>query len=374
MRYNKGMDTELDTLHEPLAQATGQRPCGAKLGLAALGGTVSGARRERIQDSEHFDGSRFVNPVQTPMARPSLGLAWEYFAGDGARVPTEPFPLLNPEKASLAPGGGEALRATWLGHSTVLLEIDGKLILTDPVFGPRAAPVSWLGPKRFHPVPIEPEQLPELDLIIVSHDHYDHLDYPTITRLAGRDTRWVTSLGVGAHLESWGVRPDRITELDWWQEVDIDGLQVVATPSRHFAGRGPGASGATFWSSWAIRGPKHSVWFSGDTGPWEEAFTEIGDRFGGFDLSLIEIGAWHPAWGSIHLGPENAMKAHACVRAKTFMPVHWGTFSLALHAWDQPIRHLMELADTAGVQLLSPMMGETVHRESGVCTYWQSRR
>ena len=368
------MTSSLDTLHEPLAQATGVKPCGAKLGMAALGGRVDGARREKIQDSPHFDGTRFANPVETPPAQPSLGLAWQYLFDKAEREPREAFPIVRPETGALAVGRGEALRVTWLGHSTVLLEIDGKLVLTDPVFGPRVSPVSWLGPKRFHPVPVEPEQLPPLDLILVSHDHYDHLDFPTISRLAHRETPWVTSLGVGAHLESWGVPADRITELGWWEEADFGGLQVVACPSRHFAGRGPGSSAETFWSSWALCGTAHSVWFSGDTGPWEEGFAEIGERFGGFDLSMIEIGAWHPSWGTIHLGPENAMRVHQLVRAKTMMPVHWGTFSLALHAWDQPIVHLLDMVERANVQLLSPMMGETVHRESGVSEYWRARR
>ncbi|MEM9453903.1 MAG: MBL fold metallo-hydrolase [Myxococcota bacterium] len=368
------MSWQGEVLEESLAQATGARSCGAKPGFAALGGKVEGARLERIQDSPFFDGKRFDNPVETAAAKPSLGLLWEYAFNRTEREPRDPFPLVHPEPSSLVAGRGEALRVTWLGHSTMLLEIDGRLVLTDPVFGPRAAPVSWLGPKRFHPVPVEPEQLPPLDLIVVSHDHYDHLDFPTISRLAHRETPWVTSLGVGAHLESWGVPAERITELSWWEDAELGGLHVTATPSRHFAGRGPGASSATFWSSWALRGPKHSVWFSGDTGLWEQAFEEIGDRFGGFDLSMIEIGAWHPAWGSIHLGPQNAATAHRLVRAKTMMPVHWGTFNLALHAWDQPIRHLMDIAESQGIQLLSPMMGQTVHREQGVAEYWRSRR
>ncbi len=368
------MSTDIDTMHEGLAQATGRRACGGKHGLAALGGKVVDARLGRITDSPHFDGKRFVNVVETPMAVPSVGLAWQYVAGSEQRVPDEPFPIFEPETASLAAGQGEPLRITWLGHSTALLEIDGKLVLTDPVFGPRASPVSWMGPKRFHPAPIEPERLPPLDMILVSHDHYDHLDYPTIARLAHRQTTWVTSLGVGAHLESWGVPPENIVELGWWEEADIGGLQVVATPSRHFAGRGPGSDAATHWASWALRGPVHSVWFSGDTGPWDEGFAEIGERFGSFDLAMVEIGAWHPAWGSIHLGPENALRVHQQVRAKTLMPVHWGTFSLALHAWDQPICHLLELAEQAGAQLVSPMMGQTVHRESGVAEYWRARR
>lgn len=368
------MSSNEEVLYEPLAQATGVRECGAKLGLAALGGKVEGARLERIQDSPCFDGKRFVNPVETSLAAPGLGLAWSYLFDKTEREPKDPFPIVSPEPRSLATGGGEALRVTWLGHSTMLLEIDGKLVLTDPVFGPRASPVSWMGPRRFHAAPIEPEQLPPLDLILVSHDHYDHLDFPTISRLAHRETQWVTSLGVGAHLESWGVASERITELGWWEEADFGGLQVTATPCRHFSGRGPGSSASTFWASWALRGPRHSVWFSGDTGPWDEGFAEIGERLGGFDLSMIEIGAWHPAWGNIHLGPENALRVHELVRAKTLMPVHWGTFSLALHAWDQPIVHLLELVERSGVQLLSPMMGQTVHRESGVAQYWAGRR
>ena len=363
-----------DAMHEGLAQATGRRTCGAKHGFAALGGKVRDARLERVQSSRHFDGTRFVNAIETTLGAPSLGLAWEYVAGGNEREPAEPIPIEIPERGQLAPGQGEPLRVTWLGHSTNLIEIDGRLVLTDPVLGPRASPVSWMGPKRFHPPPVEPEQIPPLAAIIVSHDHYDHLDFPTILRLAARETTWVTALGVGAHLETWGVHPDRIVELDWWESTDVDDLTITATPARHFQGRGPHSSGATHWASWAIRGPRRSVWFSGDTGEWDEGFAEIGERFGGFDLSLIEIGAWHPAWGSIHLGPENAMRVHQLVKAKTMMPVHWGTFNLALHAWDQPICHLMDLAEAADVQLLSPMMGTTVHREHGVAAYWRRRR
>lgn len=273
----------------------------------------------------------------------------------------------------LATLGGEDLNVTWLGHSSVLLEIDNKRVLTDPVFGPRASPLSWLGPKRFHPVPIAPQNLPPLDLILVSHDHYDHLDFPTVCQLADRDTTWVTSLGVGAHLEAWGINPERIIELDWWEEAEVSSIRVVATPARHFQGRGPTASKATFWASWALIGPKHSVWFSGDTGPWEKAFREIRQRLGPFDLSLVETGAWNAAWGNIHLGPENTLVTHQLIGAKTMMPVHWGTFNLALHAWDQPICELMRRAQQAGTQLLAPMMGQRVHRESGVHQFWQDR-
>lgn len=339
--------------------------------LASFGGQVRDARLERVQSSPHFDGRRFRNAVPTPLAVPSLGLAWEYFAGDAERVPRETLPI---ERPAFAPGSGEPLEITWLGHSSVLIDLDGRLLLTDPVFGPRSGPLSWVGPKRFHPVPVAAHELPPLDAILISHDHYDHLDYPTVCALAERETTWITALGVGAHLEAWGVPRARIVELDWWEEHDLRGVRITATPGRHFQGRGPGASTATFWCGWSIHGPRHSVWFSGDTGPWDEGFREIGARLGPFDLSMIEIGAWHPAWGTIHLGPQNAMRVHSLVRAKTLMPVHWGTFSLALHAWDQPIRHLLELAEHAGTELLAPMMGQTVHRESGVHAYWRARQ
>ncbi len=368
------MSWNTSALPDPLAQATGARACGAKLGMPSLGGLVSAARLERVLSSMHFDGKRFRNLISTPQTPTDLtGTLKEYVTGKQEREPKEALPVVIPERGSLAAGRGESLQLTWLGHSSVLLEIDGRLVLTDPVFGPRAAPVTWMGPKRFHPAPVPAEELPPLDMILVSHDHYDHLDHTTILKLASRETRWVTALGVGAHLEAWGVPAERITELDWWESAEVSGLQVTATPARHFQGRGPGASAATFWASWAIQGPRHSFWFSGDTGPHDEGFLEIGERFGGFDLTMIEIGAWHPSWGNIHLGPENAARVHQQVRGRTLMPVHWGTFNLALHAWDQPIRHLLELAGRLDIELLSPMMGQKVHRESGVHAFWRER-
>ncbi len=369
------MSWDPTVLSESLAQATGCRPCGAAEGLAALGRVARGARLEALQDSPNWNGRRFQNPIATPRTlKQPTNLAREFAFGGAEREPREPLPIITPERGSLAAGGGEALRITWLGHSSVLLEIDGHLVLTDPVFGPRAAPVSWMGPRRFHPPPVPPERLPPLDAVLISHDHYDHLDTPTIRALIPRVPRWVTSLGVGAHLEAWGVPPERIVELDWWQETRVGDLRLVATPARHFSGRAPDRMSTTFWSSWVLEGPKHRLWFSGDTGPWEEAFRDIGERFGGFDLTLIEIGAWNASWASVHLGPDAAVRTHQQVRGRTMMPVHWGTFNLALHPWDQPICRVQELAETEGIQLLSPLMGQTVHREFGVAPYWQGRR
>jgi L-ascorbate metabolism protein UlaG (beta-lactamase superfamily) len=242
----------------------------------------------------------------------------------------------------------------------MLIEIDGVRVLTDPVWGPRASPSVLVGPKRFQPVPVALRDMPEVDVVVISHDHYDHLDYPTIRALAKTNVPFVTSLGVGAHLEYWGVAPERITELDWWEAhaLPVGGVVLTAAPSQHFSGRGLKDRNASLWSSFAIRSPRHSVFFSGDTGLTTE-YRAIRERLGPFDVTLLEIGAFHPAWGDIHLGPDNAVQAHAMLGG-LFMPVHWGTFSLAIHAWDQPAERLLELAPRTGAQLLMPMLGQPV--------------
>jgi L-ascorbate metabolism protein UlaG (beta-lactamase superfamily) len=240
----------------------------------------------------------------------------------------------------------------------MLIEIDGVRILTDPVWGPRASPSALVGPKRFQAAPISLREMPPVDVVIVSHDHYDHLDYPTIRALAMTSVPFVASLGVGAHLEYWGVQPQRITELDWWESHTLPntGVVLTAAPSQHFSGRGLKDRNATLWSSFAIRSPKHSVFFSGDTGLTTE-YRSIRERLGPFDVVMLEIGAFHPAWGDIHLGPDNALKAHAMLGG-VFMPVHWGTFALAMHAWDQPAERLLELAPHSDAQLLMPLLGQ----------------
>jgi L-ascorbate metabolism protein UlaG (beta-lactamase superfamily) len=330
--------------------------------MRSLGRKPQGARLERIKGSPRWTGERFrnVHPI-TPGLRdpnatmPSLS---EFLCGGERRVPRGPLPSMNPlDIWTKTPASG--LRATWLGHSTVLIEIDGLRVLTDPVWGPRASPSSLAGPKRFQPVPVALRAMPPLDLVIVSHDHYDHLDYPTIRELAKLNVPFVTSLGVGAHLEAWGVDAQRIVELDWWEshQVPNSGLIVTAAPSQHFSGRSLKDRNGTLWSSFVIRGERHGVFFSGDTGLTTE-YQIIRDRLGPFDLVMLEVGAFHPAWGDIHLGPHNALEALGLLGGGAFLPVHWGTFSLAMHAWDQPAEDLLKLGPKAGAQLLMPRLGE----------------
>jgi L-ascorbate metabolism protein UlaG (beta-lactamase superfamily) len=320
-------------------------------------------RLERIKASPRWAGDRFrnVHPVMPGLRDPSATMpsVGDFLCGGERRVPRAALPSMNPLETWRKPSDS-GLRVTWLGHSTVLIEIDGVRVLTDPVWGLRASPSRFAGPKRFQPVPVPLRAMPPIDLVVVSHDHYDHLDYPTIRELAKREVPFVTSLGVGAHLEAWGVAPERITELDWWESHSSDcGLSVTAAPSQHFSGRGMKDRNATLWSSLIIRSHSHAVFFSGDTGLTTE-YQTIRAKLGPFDLVMLEIGAFHPAWGDIHLGPRNALEALSLLGGGPFLPVHWGTFSLAMHPWDQPAEVLMELGTKAGAQLLMPQLGEAV--------------
>ena len=346
--------------------------------MRSLGSKPQGARLERIKASARWAGDRFrnIHPIAPGLRDPNASMPTlsEFLCGGERRVPRGPLPSMNPLPDWTKPPAS-GLRATWLGHSTVLIEIDGLRVLTDPVWGPRASPSTLAGPKRFQPVPVALRAMPPLDLVIVSHDHYDHLDYPTIRELAKLDVPFVTSLGVGAHLEAWGVNPERIAELDWWEshQVPNTGLTVSAAPSQHFSGRGLKDRNRTLWSSFIIRGERHAVFFSGDTGLTTE-YRTIRDRLGPFDLVMLEVGAFHPAWGDIHLGPYNALEALGLLGGGAFLPVHWGTFSLAMHAWDQPAEALLELGPKAGAQLLMPRLGEPAEPTHfrGIEPWWRA--
>jgi L-ascorbate metabolism protein UlaG (beta-lactamase superfamily) len=330
--------------------------------MSAFGGKVGGLRLERVKASTRYEGGVFRN---TLAAAPGLkkGTAIptmkEYLCGGQRRTPPGPLPSLSPLEGWARPVE-TGLRATWLGHSTVLLEVDGARVLTDPVWGERASPLAFAGPKRFQPVPVPVSALPPLDAVVISHDHYDHLDYPTILELAKLDVPFVTSLGLGAHLEGWGVPAARITELDWWEKKELArGLTITAAPSQHFSGRSLRGRNQTLWSSIVVRGPRHGVFFSGDTGLTPE-YAEIRERLGPFDLVMLEVGAFHPAWGDIHLGPENALRALDLLGGGAFLPVHWGTFNLAFHAWDEPAETLLALGPKSGARLVMPRLGEPV--------------
>jgi L-ascorbate metabolism protein UlaG (beta-lactamase superfamily) len=292
--------------------------------------------------------------------RPSLALLREFFLGGRKRVPASPLPVENPVSQWGSPPTS-GLRVTWFGHSTLLFEIGGARVLTDPVFSDYAAPFPLPGRRRFHPVPAKIEQLPRLDAIIQSHDHYDHLSRWSWRKISKLRVPVITSLGVGARLEGFGVAPESITELDWWESYSLPGtrINVTATPAQHFSGRGLTDRNKTLWSSWVIASEEHRIFFSADTGLTDE-LSEIGRRHGPFDLTMLEIGASNPAWADIHLGPHNAMRAFEMVGGGTLLPIHWGTFDLALHPWKEPVETLLSLELPPSSRIITPPIGRPV--------------
>jgi len=329
-------------------------------GWYAFGRSAEGERVKRMEASPQWAEGAFGNPQ--PIRNDTWLMITEMIEMSPYGSPTEPLPVVevDPRMFDEAPPTG--LRVTWFGHSSMLIEIDGTRVLTDPVWGERSAPWSWLGPRRWYAPPLALDDLPPLDAVIISHDHYDHLDYPTISAMSGWDTIFVTPLGVAAHLEYWGVPPERIVELDWWERHDLDGLEIVCAPARHASGRTGLDFQATLWAGYALVGEEHRVFFSGDTGLFP-GLREIGERLGPFDLTMIEAGAYGQAWPDWHLGPEQAVRAHEMLRGEVFMPVHWGLFDLAYHGWTEPLERSLVAAKAAEVDIYVPKPGSSFEPE-----------
>jgi len=331
-------------------------------GLAPqLGGRIRGPRKARIEASPNVVDGRFRNPVETRVGgegRSQVKATTDYFLGGQERVPRKAVPVDRVDPASLEPSSGDALRVWWLGHSTVLLDVDGALVLTDPVFAKRVGPLAGVGPRRFNDrQPITADELPPLDAVVISHDHYDHLGHGAIRALKDKVGAFFVPLGVGAHLERWGVRDDKIVELDWWEEGSHGDLTLTLTPTRHFSGRRGTDSYKTLWGSWVVRGSRHSVFFSGDSGYWD-GFAEIGRRSGPFDLTLMECGAYNEGWASIHMMPEETAQAHRDLQGDLLMPIHWGKFNLSLHAWTEPVERLLAAAEEPAIRVATPRIGQ----------------
>ena len=311
-----------------------------------------------VAGSPQWSDGRFHNAMPIPAMTPTSarkGLLRQMHEERHNGMPGGPVPLVAP----VIPDEAAALAVTWFGHASALLEVDGQRVLVDPVWGDRVSPSPLLGPTRLHPVPGALEDLPPVDAVLISHDHYDHLDLPTVRRLLRlSDAPFVVPLGIGAHLRGWGVPEKRIVELDWNGSASIGGLTLTCTEARHFSGRFF-TRDTTLWASWVVAGPQHRVFFGGDTG-YTPAFAAIGAQHGPFDLTLLPVGAYNEAWHAVHMDPEEAVRAHGDLGGRVMLPIHWATFNLAFHRWPEPVQRVCTAAEARGVRVLVPQPGRRV--------------
>jgi L-ascorbate metabolism protein UlaG (beta-lactamase superfamily) len=324
--------------------------------------TALGAHRRRLSrvvaGSPHFSNGKFHNTIETPALPPASarkGLLRQMHEERHVGLPGGPIPLAHAD----LPAEAAELAVTWFGHASALLEVDGQRVLVDPVWSHRVSPSPVFGPTRLHPAPVPLAELPPVDAVLISHDHYDHLDLPTVRALTAAQTApFVVPLGIGEHLRKWGVPEDRIVELDWDESTTVGALTLTCTEARHFSGRFF-ARDTTLWASWAVTGPGHRVFFGGDTG-YTPAFAGIGARLGPFDLTLLPIGAYNDAWHAIHMDPEEAVRAHGDLGGRLLLPIHWATFNLAFHRWAEPVQRLLAAARRVDAQVVVPQPGQRI--------------
>lgn len=317
--------------------------------------------RERAQEfsrSSQYLNGKFENPVPTMMNmgfRNTVGILLDFAKSSPNRRPKKQLAMENPNLIK-----DLETKVTWFGHSASLLTIDGKALLLDPMFGKAPSPFPWFGKGRYSGgLPFRIAQLPVIDAVILSHDHYDHLDYGTIMKIKHKVNKFFVPLGVGSHLIRWGVQPEKIEEYDWWDEFTFEGLTLACTPATHFSGRSMTDRGASLWCSWVIKGKQSSIFFSGDSG-YSSHFKEIGLKYGPFDLTLMECGQYDDRWSDIHMMPEETIQAHLDVKGKRMIPIHWGAFTLALHDWTDPVERATRAAHANKVPILTPKIGQTI--------------
>jgi len=331
-------------------------------------------KMEKINDAERYKENKFLNYTPSPEMNfvKMLPMMWDFMFTDNDRKPTMELPTQKVDISEITNVKSDELKVTWIGHSSQIINIDGKLILADPVFDNKTV---FMGPSRYNgDVPLNLEDLPEIDVVIISHNHYDHLNVSTLEKLHPKVKRFLTPLMVGAELEKAGVPREKITELNWWDEVQIDdGFMIAFTPAQHFSGRGLFDRDETLWGSYVLQGPKHKVYFSGDSG-YFKGFKEIGEKYGPFDITLLECGAYNKKWHYVHMMPEETAQAHVDLKGKFLQPMHWGTFDLALHAWYDPIVRVSKAADSLGIKLSTPIVGETITIDENLTTnrWWEN--
>lgn len=328
-----------------------------------------------VSQANYRDG-KFINEeavAPTSLAR-TLGIMLRFFTEKKVHAtPDVGLPVKPLSRAQLLALPNDTLHMIKLGHSSILLKVYGEFWLIDPVFAERASPFSFIGPKRFHPTPISIEELPDIARVLISHNHYDHLDKAAIRQLQSKTRHFMVPRGVESDLQKWGVAADKIISFDWWQEHSVEQGIIAFTPTRHFSGRGLSDANNSLWGSWVIKTHNESLFFSGDSG-YFQGFKEIGRKYGPFDITFMETGAYDSDWPDVHMTPEQSLMAHFDLRGKVMMPIHNGTFDLAFHAWYEPLERIQQLADKQQVRLLTPLPGEVLGNGSSLTTerWWQA--
>ncbi len=310
--------------------------------------------------TNHYKSGRFVNETRTVMDIHLWDVLKKMLNPQPERTPNENIQVDKIDSLEIVNHEANITQLTWFGHSTFLLELDGKKILLDPMFGSSPSPIAFMGGKRYSKeLPIEIEKLPFIDAVIFSHDHYDHLDYGSIQKLKDKVGRFYTPLGVGNHLIDWGVPEENVYQLNWWDAIMFDQIELVCTPARHFSGRGILDRNKTLCASWVIKGEKENIYFSGDGG-YGPHFKEIGNKYGPFDISMMECGQYNQDWHAIHMMPEETAQAAVDLQSKLFMPIHWGAFTLAFHDWTDPVERVTKKALELNMPVTTPKIGEPV--------------
>lgn len=335
-----------------------------------FGQAPKGSHLEQIRQSPNYnkESDVFINQITTTldMNMSKLGETLNEFIFSKNTKPPKPLPSVfeNLHLQDSLP------HITWFGHSAILLEIDQYRILLDPMLGPSASPISFFG-RRFkneNKIPID--SIDNIDAILISHDHYDHLDYPSIQKLKTVTKKFFVPLGVGAHLEKWGVDPDSIEELDWWDETTLNSLQLAFTPARHFSGRAISDRNKTIWGSWVIKGKSSKIYFSGDSG-YGPHFEEIGNKYGPFDFAMMECGQYNQKWIDIHMMPDQTIQATIDLKAGKMMPIHWGAFQLSVHTWDDPVIQAKKFAKNENLEFVTPIIGVRISLQESTTSWWE---
>lgn len=337
-----------------------------------LGGNLSSNdKKDYANWASNFNNGKFYNENKTQVIYENYN---EHdFVSNKDTIPIDKIPIAPPtllEDPSL-----DVLNITWLGHSSLLIQMHSMNILIDPIFSDVPSPISFIGTNRFSELPVDISDLPNIDLVIISHDHYDHLDYQTIKGIDSKVDKYLVPLGVENHLERWGVKGNKIITLAWWEEINTNGLLIGCTPARHESGRSLFDKNNTLWASWVFIDEYHKIFYSGDTG-FDEHFEKIGNKYEEFDLALVDSGQYDTRWKTIHMTPEEAINASIALKSKTVMPIHWGTFKLARHPWDDPIERFILKAEKEKIKYITPKIGETIVYQENIQTekWWRNIR